>query len=103
MSSIHNPLAFWNQQQNEIRIQGEVEYRREQGNKAPRRTPGDRYPIGGAFVGIIIGVILGARTGVPVWFIVGVVGGGIAGTLLGALLGTGIAKYRKSGKTGNNN
>jgi hypothetical protein len=82
-------------------MRGQIEYRREQGNLAPRRRPGDKFPIGGAFIGVIVGAILGVRTSIPLWFIVGVIGGGIAGTVIGSLTSTAIMKYQKFTKTRN--
>jgi outer membrane lipoprotein SlyB len=97
MSLSHKTSEFsWNQQQHEIMMRGQIEYRREQGNKAPRRSPGDRWPIGGAICGFIIGAVSGVRTGMSLWVIVGAIAGGIAGTFLGSLIGAAIRKCGKS-------
>ena len=77
-------------------MRGQVEYLKERGNQAPRRRPGDRFPIAGALVGAIAGIVIGVKTGMPWVFIVGLIGGGIIGTLLGSAIGALVTKYRGS-------
>lgn len=90
------PLRFQYSPPDEEEIRGQIDYMKETGNQAPRRRPGDRYPIAGALVGIIIGIIIAFTTGLPWVVIAGPIGGGIAGALLGSLVGTLITKYLRS-------
>ena len=80
----------------ENQLRGQIEYMKDEGNKAPPRRPGDKYTIAGALVGIIVGIIIAGISRRPWVFIVAPIGGGIAGAVLGSLAGNLIKKFRES-------
>ncbi|MFC2020778.1 glycine zipper domain-containing protein [Chloroflexota bacterium] len=98
MSINSNMQLYVNLPPDEGMIRGEMEYRKEMGNKAPRRKPGDGYSILGALAGAIIGAILGSRTGNPFGPVIGLIVGGIAGIWIGSQVGNYITKYIKRSK-----
>jgi len=87
-------LAYLPPDENAMR--GQIAYIKEQGNKAPRRRPGDRFTLFGALVGIIVGILLSWRTGNLFIIVACAVVGGIIGTLIGTLIGSAIIKRQKS-------
>ncbi len=86
--SIMDPL-------DKIVVEGQVEYLKERGNQAPRRQPGDKFPIAGALLGIIAGVIIALAAGIPWMLIAGPIIGGIIGATLGSLLFNIIKKFQQ--------
>ena len=52
-------LAFAYIPPDENAIRGQIERIIEQGEKAPRRRPGDRFTLLGAIIGIILGIVAG--------------------------------------------
>jgi uncharacterized membrane protein len=94
MSSRQNVLGFYFNTPNEEEIRAEGEYVKEKGRKAPRKEPGDRFPIAGALIGIaagfITGIVIGGWAGIFTQVICTICGG-ITGTVVGSLIRSKIA------------
>ena len=90
------------QQEERVKIEGQLEYAREKLRQLPDRKPGDRYPLAGAAIGIVIGVVIGSLTwdGNLFWLFGCVMAGGIAGTLLGSLTGNLVAWFTRAKRQG---
>jgi uncharacterized protein YcfJ len=85
--------AYWIPDENLYRAR--MDRVQEQGSKAPRRRPGDRFILGGAATGIVIGIIIGSQTDSAGLIILSVLGGGIAGTIIGSLIAARINRHKK--------
>jgi uncharacterized protein YcfJ len=89
MNSCQNVFAFSWFPDNLEEVRAEAENVIEKGKKAPRKEPGDRFPIAGGLIGLIagfiIGIIIGGFAGMFIQAI-GAVCGGIIGTLIGSLI-----------------
>jgi hypothetical protein len=99
MSSCQNILRFYFNTPNEEEMRAEAENVIEKGKKAPRKEPGDRYPIGGALIGIAAGFITGVAIGgwTAVFMqVIGAVCGGIIGALIGSLIRFLIEKFHRT-------
>ncbi|MFC1953484.1 glycine zipper domain-containing protein [Chloroflexota bacterium] len=93
MSISSGILMYLNIPPDEGMLQGEMDYRKDQGKRAHK--PGDKYSIFSAIVGSVIGLFLGGKTGNPFGFVIGLIIGGLVGTLAGPLVGNYIDKYKK--------
>ena len=77
-------------------LRGQIERIIEQGEKAPRRRPGDRFTLFGAILGIIIGIVAGIFSRNFILILLYAVGGGILGAVIGSFIGRYVVKRRRS-------
>ena len=89
-------MAFAYIPPDENAIRGQIERIIEQGEKAPRRRPGDRFTLFGAIVGIILGIVGGIASRNFILILVCAVGGGIMGAIIGSLIGRYVIKRQRS-------
>ncbi|GEM_PF-4230440 len=84
--------------EDEIRMQGQVEYGKEKAKELREHKPGDMSTFWGAVIGVISGIVIGVKTwhGSYFWLMGCLIAGGITGTLFGSLVGFLITKYRRS-------
>jgi hypothetical protein len=99
MNYNQNVLEFYWFPPNLEETRAEAENTIEKGKKAPRKEPGDRYPIAGALIGMVAGFITGIIIGGWAAIFMQVIGalcGGITGALIGSLIRFFITKFHRT-------
>lgn len=86
-------FAWWVPDETQIRAR--MDRVQEEGSKAPRRSPGDRFILAGAAVGVIIGIYFGSKTNTIGLLVIAVIGGGIAGAIVGTAISNRINRNKE--------